>query len=362
MTDLQASPLLYTARPRVAIDGADAPSVGDGVVGLSTHENADGLCRCELTVGNWGRVDGALGPLYFGRDLLEFGRELEVSAGDGDSGGPLFKGRISALEARFAATRPHELTVLAEDVLQDLRMTRRTRVFEDVGDRDVFEAIAQGHGLTTDIDVDAVDGQRIVAQLNQSDLAFMRERARAIDAELWIEDGTLRIAARSRRPERVVSLTLGRRLRDFIVNADLAHQCTGFRVGGWDVGAKSELDETADDSVITGEVEGSGQTGAAVLRDAFGERIEQIVHAAPATQAEARALAEAHFRRRARRFVTGRGNAEGDARIRVGVQLNLAGIGELFDGLYTVVEVRHTFDDQHGFRTCFAVERPGLGR
>ena len=71
---------------------------------------------------------------------------------------------------------------------------------------------------------------------------------------------------------------------------------------------------------------------------------------------------EAHFARAARRFVLGNGVAEGDARLKVGAELELKKVGPLFEGKYFVTRVRHTWDTFHGFRTAFSVERPALGR
>jgi uncharacterized protein len=41
--------------------------------------------------------------------------------------------------------------------------------------------------------------------------------------------------------------------------------------------------------------------------------------------------------------------------------VELAELGTPFDGRYQITEVRHTFDRIHGYRTTFAVERPGIG-
>ena len=54
--------------------------------------------------------------------VLEFGKGFKVEGGNGDRGGVLFDGRIMALEGRFLR-QPPEVLVLAEDRLQDLRMT-----------------------------------------------------------------------------------------------------------------------------------------------------------------------------------------------------------------------------------------------
>ena len=82
-------------------------------------------------------------------------------------------------------------------------MTRRTRTFANVSDRDAATQIAGDHGLTPSIGIDGPT-YAVLAQLNQSDLAFLRERARSIDAELWISDTTLNLQPRSKRVERPV--------------------------------------------------------------------------------------------------------------------------------------------------------------
>ena len=85
------------------------------------------------------------------------------------------------------------------------------------------------------------------------------------------------------------------------------------------------------------------------------------MHTVPLSAEEARVLAQAAFRARARRFLTGSGLADGDARIRVGGIVNLIDLGGLFDGRYYVVAARHLYDDSDGFRTEFDVERAALG-
>jgi uncharacterized protein len=81
----------------------------------------------------------------------------------------------------------------------------------------------------------------------------------------------------------------------------------------------------------------------------------------PLSEPEARTMAEARYRQRARRFLRGSGMADGNAAIRVGTTLDLKGLGNLFDGKYYVTLVRHTFDLRDGYRTAFEVERPGIG-
>src|SRR5581483_10925324 len=161
-------PQIYPARPKFTVDGQEQSALADGVVAMQVEETSAGLYRCEATFANWGPKDGRAGFLYFDRQLLDFGKKLRIDAGGGVGAGQIFDGRITALEGRYLRERPHELQLYAEDRLQDLRMTRRTRTFENVSDSDLFQQVASQYGLRTDIDVSGPT-YKVIAQLNQSD-------------------------------------------------------------------------------------------------------------------------------------------------------------------------------------------------
>lgn len=360
MPDSGAAPGLYASRPRISVQGGEEAALGQQLQGLFVEETTAGLCRCEATFVNWGPKEGSVGFLYFDRGLLDFGVRLGIEMGAGDGAGTVFDGRVTGLEGRFSGGRPPELLVMAEDRLQDLRMTRRTRSWADSTDADVVRSVAQAHGLRADVDFGGPT-HRIVAQVNQSDLALARERARAAGAELWIEGDTLKARPRPDRGAGTLSLTYGEGLHEFAVAADLAHQATGFTVAGWDVAGKQAVHPVATASVVAAELDG-GDSGGSILEASFGRRPQQVVHDLPLNEDEARALAEAHYARTARRFVVGNGTAEGDARLKVGAEVELRQLGPLFEGRYFVTRVRHTWDTLHGYRTGFTVERPALGR
>lgn len=359
MADPGSTSMFYSSRPTISLDGENKPDLSEGLLSLMVEETTAGLYRCEATFGNWGRADGGVGFLFFDRGLLDFGIEFSVTMGEGEAASQVFGGRISALEGHFPMSTPPEIAILAEDRFQDLRMTRRTRSFDDVSDEDVINDIANQHSLRTDIDLDGPT-YRVLSQVNQSDLAFLRDRARAIDAEVWIENDTLFAHARSRRNLGDVSATYGQGLREFSVLADLANQRTSLTVSGWDTTIKEGIEFEAGESTLGNELNGFS-SGASELQTAFGQRAERIVHLTPASTQEAQILAEAQYRMMARRFVTGHGVSDGDGRIKVGTTLDITGVGAIFSGEYYVTEVRHTFDSQNGYRTSFRVERPGIG-
>ncbi len=343
------------ARPTINVGGQDNASLAEGLLSLLIVENTQGLYRCEALFGNWGLKDNNIGFLYFDRQTLDFGKVFKIKLGTA----PIFDGRITALESSFPEGRPPELNVLAEDRFQDLRMTRRTRTFTDVSDSNVINQVANEHGLSPNVNVTGPT-YKVLAQINQSDLAFLRERARAIDAELWMNGSTLNAKSHANRNGGTLEMTYGNKLREFSALADLAGQRTSVAVNGWDVSGKSGLQYEATDSVISSELNGD-TSGVSILQAALGQRKEALAHTVPLNSQEAQAEAETFFRMSARRFVTGRGLAETDSQLRVGSYVNLQGLGPLFSGKYYVCEVKHLFDGAKGLRTEFVAERPGMG-
>lgn len=354
-----SSTVFKAARPSISVAGKDTPALTEGLLHLLITADTAGLYRCEATFGNWGTRNQHTDFLYFDRATLEFGKKITVSL-PGNPAGSLFEGQIMGLEGHFPASRPPEITVLAEDRFQELRMTRRTRTFENVSDADVIKRVATDHGLTPQVDVNGPT-YKVLAQVNLSDLAFLRDRVRSIDAELWMEGNTLHAQSRSKRNGGTLTLTYQQNLRAFTVLADLAWQRTGVTVSGWNVTNKDVLKYEATDAVLNGELNGD-ISGANVLNQTLGGRKEALVHTVPLASQEAQAEAEAVFKLGARRFVRGNGTADTDARLTVGSFVDLQGLGPLFAGKYYLSEVRHIFDGASGIRTEFTAERPGLGR
>lgn len=349
----------YASRPTVLIGGQVNGELSVGLLTMLVQETTEGLYACEVSFGNWGTTpSGDVGTLYADRALLDFGVELALRVGDSDTEAVIFAGRIMGLEAHYPQTRPPEIVVLAEDRLQDLRMTRRTRTFEDVTDEDVIAQIASEHSLQSDVSLTGPT-HTVLAQVNQSDLAFVRERARACGAEAWVIDSTLYVLRREDRTGDPIRLTYGQNLIEFSVMADLANQRTGLTVSGWDVRAKEAISHEATPSILSSELNGR-QSGAQILQDTLGARKEMIVHHAPANTREAQVLAEAEFRQIARQFVTGTGITDGDGRIQVGATIEIGGLDDMFNGRYYVVEVSHMFDNTFGYQTRFRVERAGI--
>jgi len=353
---------LLGAQPIFRVDGQRQPALDDAILELEVSDDVDGMTRLEARFENWGTPPGggAPGTMFFDGGAVGLAKKLEVSIGPEGADRVVFSGRVTSMGGRFGSARVPELTIRGEDALQFFRMTRRTRTWEKATDADVARDLAQAHNLPFDIDAPG-PRHEVLVQLGQSDLAFLRQRAAAVDALVWIENGKLCFKRHAARDGGRVDLTLGQMLTHFDVSADLCDQVVAVHAHGYDVGAKRDPDQEASSSLLSAEARGA-RLGTDILAEAFGQRQEHIVWRALATTDEAAAYARSELLRRGRAFVRCRGMTAGTAAMKVGSQLHIQGVGPAFTGTYFATRVAHLFDRSEGFRTSFEAERPAVGQ
>jgi Bacteriophage probable baseplate hub protein len=354
-------PLLFTAAPVFTVDGEVRGELARDLLRLEVEEATEGFKTFMARFVAFGPQAGSSEErlLYLEGDALDFGQSIAVVLGPPEGARTVFTGAISALEASFEEAREPQVVVFAEDRLMDLRMTRRMRTFRDSTDAEIAEALAAEHGLTARADA---PGPRydVVQQWNQSDLAFLRERARLLAAEVWVAGEELFFQSRDRRRATELTLVRGNHLIAVELRADLAHQRTAVRVSGYDAADRAVIDEEAGAEAIQAEIAG-GRTGPSILDRAFGARVSHRVREVPLRSAEAADWARAEMLRRARGFVQVSAVTRGTPDLMVGSKVRLERVGAPFDGDgYAVTRVCHTFDLEQGHRTRFEAERPTL--
>lgn len=351
--------LLASFAPVFEVEGRVVGELARDLLRLETEEDTSGLKTLTARFLAYGPRAGspAEAQLYLDGSTLDFGKALDVSIGPDHDARTIFRGFVSALEAKFQEEQEPEVVVFAEDQFMKLRMTRRSKTYANVTDAQIAQAIADEHGFNADVDADGPTYD-VVQQWNVSDLAFLRQRARLIQAELWLQGNTLHFKAREKRTGTELTLVQGNHILRLEARADLAHQRTNVKVSGYDAQARDMIDEEAGSEAIDAEV-ADGRTGISILERAFGERVSYRVREAPLAAGEAAAWARAEMLRRARGFVQVAGTTRGTPDMIVGSRLTLERAGRPFNGAgYYVTRVRHTYDLTDGHRTHFAAERP----
>jgi Bacteriophage probable baseplate hub protein len=363
MTD----PIHASVSPVFTVAGERSPDLGRDCIRLEITEDTEGLrtLKAEFVAVGAGATGAGSDLRYLDGQIMDFGNSISVVLGPDGGQHVVFDGTVSGLEAVFGDGVPPRVLAYAEDAMMRLRMTRRMRTYTNVTDADIARQIADLHSLDSDV---AADGPRfdVVQQVNQSDLAFLRERARRIQAELWCEGRTLHFSTRDMRNGTQVQLVRSGQLLSIRLLADLAHQRQEVRVTGFDSAAAKVIDEKAGDEVVVAE-SSSGRTGPQVVAMALGPSREKPPKPWPLTFRfrdvaqsgdQAKAWARAEMLRRARAFVTVEALTRGSPELVVGSIVELQDVGQPFSGGgYYVTRFCHTFDHTAGLRTRFSAER-----
>jgi len=350
---------IYRARPTLRFSGEPDERASNLIETMTMSESEGGLRALELGLSNWASTSDAGAERAFeGSESLRLGASIEVYGGEVDAPTELFRGTITAIEAAYRRGEPPMLRVCAEDGLLAARLLRRSRVYRDQSPADVVETMAGELGLRPVI---TALGTPVAtwAQIDETDLAFLRRLLARFDADLAIVGDELHVSPRADVRRGPLSLTLDADLREIEVCADLAQQVTAVDVRGWDPVRGQAVVGHVD--TITHAGPGRGRSGASLFEAAFGARADNLGHLTVRDGDEAEALAAAAFDRRARQFVVARGTTEGNPTLRIGTHLSLSGLGADYDNEYYVVSTRHLFDLDDGYRTEFVAECAFLG-
>lgn len=350
---------IYDARPTLRVAGQEDVRMSELLTAMKMEEQEGGLSSLELRFINLvASTDGPPELAFDANSRLKLGAALGVYSGDAATPREIFQGKVSALEIVCEAGAPPELVVLAEDALTAARRGRRSKVYSDMSPADVVSAIAAELGLSPRVS-GLTSPVATWAQLNETDLGFLRRLLARFAADMQVVGDTLQVSPRQDVRRGGIDLALHSQLTRVRICADLAHQATAATVSGWNPAQGQEVRGEA--SSLTGAGPGSGKSGLAWAQEVFGSRSEHIAGIPVTDDAEASAVAAAALDQRARRFVVAEGSCSGNAQLRVGCHVNLTGISPQFDNTYYVVAARHLFDMRQGYRTEFRAECAYLG-
>lgn len=361
MSELSVHPFSSPA-PVFSVAGRTEGRLGRDLLRLDVREGALGLRTMVAHLSAIGPdSDGSSEQLsYLDGQVLDLGTALTVTIGLAGGERKIFTGAVSALEVGFEEGATPYVSVFAEDALMRLRMTTRTATYTESTDAAVVQAVAGEHGLRAETDADGPT-YPVIQQWEQSDLAFLRDRAQRINAELWLDSkDVVHLATRERRPGPELTLVQGNELVKLSARVDVAHQRPTVELRGWDHEGVRAVSHVADGGVVAAEVS-SGRSGVDVVSKLFASSSISRSRRDVLDQDTATAYADAEMLRRARGFVTVDGTTSGTPDLVPGAKLDLRRVGRPFEGAgYRVVHAHHSYDLTTGYRTRFRAERPAL--
>jgi phage protein D/phage baseplate assembly protein gpV len=303
------------------------------------------------------------GRIVLAKTNAKVGAKVKVSVMTATASAPepLIEGEITALEAEFDAGGTFTV-IRGYDQMHRLFRGRRTASFVQMTASDIATKVAQRAGLK----VGTVTATRTVfphvSQAGQTDWDLLELLARDSGFEVAVRDGSFSFtppaqAAKAPAPSNgsgpnPLVLELGKDLLRFRSVLSSAQQVGKVEVRGWDVATKQPLTATAPAQTRSAELPTVKPED---LAKVFGDPTYVSTDVPYRTQAEVDEAATSLAEEIAGTFAEFEGVALGNPQVRAGAAVSVTGLGEPFDGKYTVTTSRHRFDPTTGYTTSFSV-------
>jgi phage protein D len=285
---------------------------------------------------------------------FELGKEVEISAQpeEGGTSQTLIKGEITAIEPNFDKGTKASLLVRGYDHSHRLHRGTHSQAYVQVTDSDLATRIAQEVGLRSEID-STTEVYDHVFQHNQTYMEFLRERARRIGYEFFVQDETLYF----RRPSQnngTLELEWGEQVLTFKPRLTLAEQVDEVIVKGWD----PQNHRTIVGQATRGEAEpeiGQDQSGAQLASTAFDSARRILVDRGVSSQADADALAQAVCDEISGAFIEAEATTYGQPELRAGKSVRITSLGQRFSGTYFVTAASHIYRAGAPYLSTFSI-------
>lgn len=267
---------------------------------------------------------------------------------------PTLTGEITAIEPAFSENFTATLTIRGYDKRHRLTRGTKSRAFLNVKDSDIAQKIAGEAGLSIKVDASTVVHEHVI-QHNQTDLEFLRDRARRIGYEVALDDKMLYF----RQPKGTrgtLTLSWGVELRNFHPRLSLSGQVSQVKVYGWDTTQKREIVGQSKASPHLNPKTGISASGGALAQQSFSSAELIEVHMPVTTQQEAENLAQAIYKEVSAGFIEAQGVAYGNGDLVAGKQVTLQKLGKRFSGTYMVTSATHYYSSVGGYDTHFTIE------
>jgi Rhs element Vgr protein len=268
-------------------------------------------------------------------ELFVPGKEVDIQLGYRAQNESVFKGLI--VKHSIKVRRNGSFLVL-ECRDEAIKMTSglKNRYYTDKKDSDIMEEIIGLYGLQNDVGATSPDLKEVV-QYNATDWDFMLCRAEANGMVVAVNDAQISIAEPATGEEPVVKVQYGATVLELDAEIDARYQSKGIKAFSWNATDQELLEAEAKEPAISQHGNLSPEDLAGVIH----ETADEIRHEGKLSQPELQAWADACLLRERLAKVRGRVKFQGFAGVKPGDVIELAGIGDRFEGKMYVSGVRH---------------------
>ncbi len=329
----------------ILVNGTEIPDAD--VLGFVVDLDLDQPGMCVVTLRNLSHDFNDKYKLGTSVEVKVGGATRDNADGSGDGGkATIFKGELVGMEPSYRQGGQSRFSLRAYDKLHRLLRGRKSKTYVKQTDQDIASAISGLHGLSAQCGSAPKIKHEHVYQHNQTDLEFLRVRAKRLGYSIWCEDTKMFFDAPKLDKDSGLEFVLGvqaagkRKLKAFAGRMSNAHVMKKVTVRGWDPEKKAEIvgEESAKSSPL------GSKNAASTLTD-FGEVATFMVDYPIFSVEEAKAIAKSKLDEAGLGFLTAEAEAHGDNKVKPGivvkVTVNEKTANDRFNGKYLVQGCTH---------------------
>lgn len=264
------------------------------------------------------------------------GNQIEVQLGYSGNTDTVFKGVIIKHAIKVKGNGQSLLMIEAKDKAIKLTANRNSAYYIKQKDSDVITTLAGS--LDTDIADTKVTHPQLV-QFDTTNWDFIVTRAEANSMLVLTDDGKLVVKEPSTSGSPVLTATYGKDIFEFDAEMDARRQVAGVSSISWDY-TQQQLEKSDPGSATFSD---NGNISISDLGDVVGARV-LLNHPGHLTQTQLQSWSDAYALRNYLSKNVGRVRIQGNAKIKPGVMITLAGVGDRFNGNVFVSGVMHVYE------------------
>ena len=269
-------------------------------------------------------------------DDFKPGKEIDIQAGYHEEVESVFKGIILKHQIKAKKGKPSFLTIEAKDKAVKMTVVRKSAYFYDKKDSDIIEELAGKSGLQKDIASTDLKHKEMV-QYNVTDWDFVVSRAEMNGHLVSTQDGKLITKKPDTSTSPVLTLTYGSNLMEFEAEMDARKQFSGIKSSGWDMAEQKLLEADAASPSFAE----AGNISADDLAAVLGITEYPLKNSGALKEQELKSWANAQSLKSKASKIRGRVRFQGINTVKLGVMLEVKGVGERFNGKVYVSGLRH---------------------
>ncbi|UJF34077.1 phage late control D family protein [Paenibacillus hexagrammi] len=281
-------------------------------------------------------------------NVFTLNKSIDISLGYVDKFTPVFSGTITSVVADFPEGENPGLIVRGMDLSYLMMKGPKSRSWNNKKYSDVVSEIAKEYGAKANVDATTTQFPTI-SQSQADDYHFIEHLAKLLNYDFFVVGKNLYFRKPLTNMTPVLTLEMGKTLRNLSIDMNLAEQITGVTVRAWD---NKELKVIEGKSGSITKLGSNSKTGKDLL--ASSGDFTEYMYTNAASQEEAKSYADALLNRRSMRLISGTGECIRIPEIRSGRYIKLSGLGSKLDQPYYVTGATHLYNDD-GYVTRFQV-------